>query len=359
MVQKNSLLIMLLLFVSCSCDDKDKLKKVEPAICYSQEEVCNGRDDDCNGAIDEDTSAACSTACGSGRRACIEGKLSTCPVREPALVDICNDEDDDCNGKIDDIEIKPCYPGNYDNLKTENECRFGIERCENKKNVCRGWIGPKAEQCNGKDDDCDGAIDEDIPTKGLDIVLILDSSCSMGDRTEELANATAQWVTKYSSRPDLRFALVAAPSSNKDFDGMVTLEQNFSNAQGFITILQKQSFNEIVAFEATIDAVHYISTDAVIFDNLTPSTPHKLDWLPGSNKMIIIYSDEPPQSFRIPKLGEQQAIDEAKNNNIPVYVFTDVYTLSDWSIWSNSLVFPQDADLGQALDKIIAENSCK
>lgn len=342
MTRKNSLLVILLLLTACS--DKIKLQKVE---CYPHEEVCNGLDDDCDEQIDEDSSVACSNACGSGVMTCSKGKLSSCSMREPVSPDICDGIDNDCDGQTDeDSEVSACYPRDSNEL-LYGECRFGINRCVYKQYSCVGWVGPEAEICNGKDDNCNGAIDEGV-SKSLDIVLLLDNSCSMADKTEQLVTVTIQWVTKYSSRANLRFALVTAPSSNLNSDGVVTLEKNFSNVQDFIAILQTQhSVNN--GREATIDAIYDISKS---------SNPLNLNWSSGANKIIIVYSDEEPQSFRYPQLTELQALNETTTNNVPVYVFTGGSMLWFWHYWQ-AQPFPQNSDLEKALDKIISDNSCK
>lgn len=342
MTKKSSLLI--LLFCLTACKDKIILQRVE---CYPQEEVCNGLDDDCDELIDEDSFVDCSNACGSGVMTCSKGKLSACSVREPTSPDVCDGTDNDCDGQIDeDSEVNACYPRDNSEL-LHGECRFGINRCVYKQYSCTGWVGPKAEECNGKDDNCNGAIDEDV-SKSLDIVLLLDNSCSMADKTDQLINVTIQWVTKYSSRANLRFALVTAPSSNLNSDGEVTLEKNFSNVQNFITVLQtQQSVNN--GMEATIDAIYDISTS---------SNPLGLTWSPGANKVIVVYSDEDPQSWRNPRLTELQAFNETTTNNVSVHVFTDSYILWSWRSW-NVQTFSQNTILEKALDDIISSNSCK
>ncbi len=67
-------------------------------------EVCDGEDNNCDGVIDEDTTVACSTQCGDGVRACVEGVLGECSAREPADTELCDDDiDNDCNGEVDEF----------------------------------------------------------------------------------------------------------------------------------------------------------------------------------------------------------------------------------------------------------------
>src|SRR4029077_17260706 len=43
------------------------------------------------------------------------------------------------------------------------ECMQGVNACVDGALVCQNFTGPKDEICNGKDDDCDTLIDENIP----------------------------------------------------------------------------------------------------------------------------------------------------------------------------------------------------
>ena len=116
-------------------------------------EKCNGKDDDCDGYIDEDVKASC----GNCRlRKCTAGKWGKCEGHEKSK-EICNGVDDDCDGFIDN------HPGSP-NERLYEPCKH---KCKKGKRQCWGGVWgacgaplPTAEQCNGKDDDCDGLVDE-------------------------------------------------------------------------------------------------------------------------------------------------------------------------------------------------------
>ena len=72
-------------------------------------------------------------------------------------VEYCNGIDDNCNGFIDEgFDV-----GGYCTVGV-GECRSsGSLICDNGGTVCDASPGtPSSEVCNGKDDDCDGSIDE-------------------------------------------------------------------------------------------------------------------------------------------------------------------------------------------------------
>ena len=183
-----------------------------------QPEVCNLADDDCNGQVDDlfndaavianCNSPACSPAnvdaaitcwgpdpgiCGAGTLACKPGPKGGTPngcnefIHTPAQ-EICNGIDDDCNGTIDDglDQEGPCtlddgavwaadanpFDAAADGAKIQQvlgECKNGNLTCVSSncdEHSCKDAgdqcfpSQPKTESCNGKDDDCNGLIDD-------------------------------------------------------------------------------------------------------------------------------------------------------------------------------------------------------
>jgi hypothetical protein len=107
-----------------------------------QTEICNGLDDDCNGAVD-DVPGGCGTTC----------------IPKP---EICNGADDNCNGVVDDRpagEGDACVVG-FDPAKVGiGLCSAGHKRCVAGSFSCEGEVPPSTEICDGKDNDCDGQVD--------------------------------------------------------------------------------------------------------------------------------------------------------------------------------------------------------
>ncbi|MFZ4735781.1 MAG: MopE-related protein [Bradymonadia bacterium] len=133
-------------------------------------EVCNGLDDDCDGAVDQGDvggGLACRAEapgrCADGLTACIDGVLECAPARAPSDED-CNGLDDDCDGAVDEGE-----PGAGLACPTGlmGDCAFGLTACVDGRVVCGAAVGDQdAEACNGRDDDCDGVVDNNVPGIG-------------------------------------------------------------------------------------------------------------------------------------------------------------------------------------------------
>ncbi|MES1204528.1 MAG: MopE-related protein [Pseudomonadota bacterium] len=137
-------------------------------------EVCNGIDDDCNGMVDDGlgTGQGVGVDCGiqgqgcnKGITRCIAGKI-VCEGSSQPTMETCNGRDDDCNGLVDD----GTFPGIGDSCLCPplTMAQAGVGQCRAGRIVCRGTSGlqcegcvlPQPEICNGKDDDCDGMPDQ-------------------------------------------------------------------------------------------------------------------------------------------------------------------------------------------------------
>jgi hypothetical protein len=151
--------------VDCA-DDDCVTTSACTARCVPGVEVCNGADDDCDGRVDEGGIARpCGSAVGAcrpGVEVCLEqpapgsgaAMYGPCSGTMPSPEE-CNGIDDDCDGAIDDGVPVGATCG-----VAEGVCMPGVERCIGGRWVCTGATPARREACNCLDDDCDGRVDE-------------------------------------------------------------------------------------------------------------------------------------------------------------------------------------------------------
>jgi MYXO-CTERM domain-containing protein len=134
------------------------------------DEICNGIDDDCDGSIDE--GFALGVLCETGQGACAAEGTTVCAddtraircdaVAGVARAERCDGIDDDCDGAIDeDFDL-----GEVCSVGTGVCAEEGVRTCraDGRGGQCDASPGePSEEICNRLDDDCDGEVDEADP----------------------------------------------------------------------------------------------------------------------------------------------------------------------------------------------------
>ncbi|MCC6624365.1 MAG: putative metal-binding motif-containing protein [Deltaproteobacteria bacterium] len=147
-------------------------------------ETCNALDDDCDGATDEGlryegkaVGEPCDGRgeCGAGEVVCAAAGHATCSTNPSGTTpevapEICDGKDHDCDGATDDGVVVGSDDCGFAGVCTPQS---GVFACGG----AAGWTcdfsavpyyqaGHEVGRCDGRDNDCDGATDEDFPTLG-------------------------------------------------------------------------------------------------------------------------------------------------------------------------------------------------
>jgi hypothetical protein len=101
--------------------------------------------------------------CSGSRKQCVGGKWQDCTAADYGPnygAEICDGLDNNCDGTVD--PGCECISGTTKECGTDiGECRKGIQRCMNGAwESCEGGVWPAREICDGRDNDCNGLIDD-------------------------------------------------------------------------------------------------------------------------------------------------------------------------------------------------------
>ena len=252
----------------------------------------------------------------------------------------CNNFDDNCNQEIDEDLYSPCYTGPEGTIMVgicvpgEMTCETGTWGSYDEDEnfipyYCDEEITPQEEICNGLDDDCDGIADWGDEMKETDVLFIVDWSGSMGDEIDAVMIALNQFAQNFSDEEVIKWAFVRGPVAFGPYDERLEMIQDLIGFSDFLaslatmdTSLQSMS----TAFEMLLDAI-YISVHNItatlpqpissyswgggpgggteVVESVPPLQNFDISWRPSADRIIIVFSDEVPQSYLIPELSAE------------------------------------------------------
>ena len=174
--------------------------------------------------------------CGPGQRICANGRFNECKRLEEPSAELCDNIDNDCDGKIDEEIQRACYTGPAE-TRNIGICRDGRQVCNaGQWSPCLGDVTPIDEVCDGRDNNCNGQVDEFLPIQQIGTIR---NYSNFGDFSHlYMVSTPAGYAFGWSERPldvntgQIRVTGVRVDGSREGSDWPVTSNGEKGNIHG-------------------------------------------------------------------------------------------------------------------------------
>ena len=335
----------------------------DPLICGQGYKTCECLDPDCINLVMTECYALCHWVPSGDPNAVCDPLIGMELSQEK-----CNNFDDNCNQLIDEDLYGACYTGPEGTLMVgicepgEMTCDAGTwgnynEQEEFVPYYCKDEIVPQEEICKGLDDDCDGIADWGEEMKETDVLFIVDWSGSMGDEMSAVMIALNQFAQNFSDEQVIKWAFMRGPVAvlPSTYNERLELQQDLTGFTDFLaslagmdTSMQSMSTSMEMILDAIYISVHNISTSlkylipdlewtgvsgsssfgSKVIESVPPLQNFDISWRPGADRIIIVFTDEGPQSYLVPTLTVED-IKAAVSGTPQLKLFT--FSKTSWS----------------------------